>query len=213
MPETRKKTRHLTNCRLRIEPSLGRFIPFAYLYSREREREKETPRREKMGIPRFGLRIRNHARKTTLGVANSSTTTTTTTESPSSSHLLHDDDDDDDGPGVAIIDGPGLAHHIYHGLCENSSSSSSSTFTVITYGDCVHATIEWLDQLQGYGFRMYVPYLLQEKKRRRKDVWMYGYLYISDDPVFLETPYSSTAHSPHPKKTSESIDCRVISHD
>lgn len=65
------------------------------------------------------------------------------------------DDDDDDGPGVAIIDGPGLAHHIYHGLCEDSSSSSS-TSTVITYGDCVHATIEWLDQLQGYGFRMYV---------------------------------------------------------
>ncbi|EMF11288.1 uncharacterized protein SEPMUDRAFT_68761 [Sphaerulina musiva SO2202] len=111
-----------------------------------------------MGIPRFGLRIRNHARKTTLGVANSSTTTTKTRESPSSSssssssHLVHDDDDD--GPGVAIIDGPGLAHHIYHGLCENSSSSSSSTSTVITYGDCVHATIEWLDQLQGYGFRI-----------------------------------------------------------
>lgn len=30
----------------------------------------------------------------------------------------------------------------------------------------MHATIEWLDQLQGYGFRMYVPYLLQEKKKK-----------------------------------------------
>lgn len=123
-----------------------------------------------MGIPRFGLRIRNHARKTTLGVANSSTTTTESPSSSSSSHLVHDDDDDD-GPGVAIIDGPGLAHHIYYRLCEDSSSSSSSTSTVITYGDCVHATIEWLDQLQGYGFRMYVPYLLQEKK---EDGRMYG---------------------------------------
>lgn len=92
------------------------------------------------------------------------------------------DDDDDDSPGVAIIDGPGLAHHIYYGLCENSPSSSSSTSTVITYGDCVHATIEWLDQLQGYGFRMYVPHL----KRRWKDVWMCGCMdvYISDNPVF-----------------------------
>lgn len=121
------------------------------------------------------------------------------------------DDGDDNGPGVAIIDGPGLAHHIYHGLCENSSSSSSSTSTVITYGDCVHATIEWLDQLQGYGFRMYVPHLKRKKKKKmmkgRMDV------YISDNPAFLETPSSSTAHSPHPKKTSESIDCRVISHD
>lgn len=136
-----------------------------------------------MGIPRFGLRIRNHARKTTLGVANSSTTTTTTTESPSSSsrHLVHDDDDDDDGPGVAIIDGPGLAHHIYYGLCEDSSSSSS-TSTVITYGDCVHATIEWLDQLQGYGFRMYVPSLLQEKK---EDGRMYGCMDVLHVPIHI----------------------------
>lgn len=47
----------------------------------------------------------------------------------------------------------------------------------------MHATIEWLDQLQGYGFRMYVSHL---KRRRRKnedgrmygsvDVWMYTYL-------------------------------------
>lgn len=130
---------------------------------------------------------------------------------------MHDDgDDDDDGPGVAIIDGPGLAHHIYHGLCENSSSSSSSASTVITYGDCVHATIEWLDQLQGYGFRMYVPHLKKKGKRKKmaggKDVWIPGVcIYLT--PSFLETPSSSTAHSPHPKKTSESIDCRVILHD
>lgn len=45
----KKKTRHLTNCRLQIEPSLDRFIPFAHLFSRERrgERERETPRLEK----------------------------------------------------------------------------------------------------------------------------------------------------------------------
>lgn len=93
--------------------------------------------------------------------------------------------DDDDGSGVAIIDGPGLAHHIYHGLCENSSSSSSSTSTVITYGDCVHATIEWLDQLQGYGFRMYVPHL--KRKKKKEDGRMYGCM---DTCIYLTTQFS-----------------------
>lgn len=159
MPETRKKNTPSHKLQIANRAFLGPIHSLCtFVFQRKRERERETPRLDKMGIPRFGLRIRNHARKTTLGVANSSTTTTTTTTESSrssrSSHVLHDDDDG--GPGVAIIDGPGLAHHIYHGLCENSSSSSSSTSTVITYGDCVHATIEWLDQLQGYGFRMYV---------------------------------------------------------
>lgn len=39
--DKKKKTHHLTNCRLRIEPSLGRFIPFAHLFPTERERERE----------------------------------------------------------------------------------------------------------------------------------------------------------------------------
>ena len=77
-----------------------------------------------MGIQRFGSRMRDHATRTTLG----------TTDSPADH-------------GVAIIDGPGLAHYIYYGLCGSSSSS-------VTYGDCANATIAWLDKLRGFGFSM-----------------------------------------------------------
>lgn len=66
----------------------------------------------------------------------------------------------------------------------------------------------------GFGC-MYTPKKKMKKNEDgRMEVWMYLMdVYISDDPGSLETPSSSTAHSLRPKKTSESIDCRVISHD
>lgn len=77
-----------------------------------------------MGIQRFGLRVRDYATRITLG----------STDSPANS-------------AIAIIDGPGLAHYIYYGLCDRASAP-------VTYRACVGATIAWLDQLQRYGFKM-----------------------------------------------------------
>ncbi|KAI5360785.1 Putative PIN-like domain superfamily, Asteroid domain-containing protein [Septoria linicola] len=77
-----------------------------------------------MGIQRFGLRMRDYASKTTLGTTGSS-----------------------DCTDIAIIDGPGLAHYIYYGLCDSGSTS-------VSYTSCVEATIAWLDRLRSYGFEI-----------------------------------------------------------
>jgi hypothetical protein len=52
--------------------------------------------------------------------------------------------------GVGIVDGPGLAHYIYYGLCDLAKNRA------VTYQCCVDATTLWLDRMGKYGFGMYV---------------------------------------------------------
>ena len=82
-----------------------------------------------MGIQRFGAHMRGHAVKSVLG----------STETPAQKSL-------------AIIDGPGLAHHIYYKLCQKHITTTGT----ITYADCADAVVHWLDDLRLIGFKVYV---------------------------------------------------------
>ncbi|KXT02462.1 hypothetical protein AC578_7824 [Pseudocercospora eumusae] len=77
-----------------------------------------------MGIQRFGSRMRDYATRTTLG----------STASPQDT-------------SIAIIDGPGLAHYIYYGICDSANGP-------ITYRGCTEATKAWLDRMQQFGFKI-----------------------------------------------------------
>lgn len=50
-------------------------------------------------------------------------------------------------PRIAIIDGPGLVHHVYYRLCDKLKAP-------VGYSDCAKATITWLDTLKSLGFEM-----------------------------------------------------------
>ncbi|KXT07814.1 hypothetical protein AC579_9335 [Pseudocercospora musae] len=77
-----------------------------------------------MGIQRFGSRMREYATRTTLGCTGSPQDTS-----------------------IAIIDGPGLAHYIYYGMCDSATGP-------ITYRSSAEATKTWLDRLQQFGFKI-----------------------------------------------------------
>ncbi|KAF7197559.1 hypothetical protein HII31_01062 [Pseudocercospora fuligena] len=77
-----------------------------------------------MGIQRFGSRMRDYATRMTLGTTDSLKDTS-----------------------IAIIDGPGLAHYIYYGMCDNATGP-------VTYRRSAEATKAWLDRLEQFGFKI-----------------------------------------------------------
>lgn len=48
---------------------------------------------------------------------------------------------------IAIIDGPGLVHHIYYRLCDKLKAP-------VGYDDCAKETVVWLNTLRSFGFAM-----------------------------------------------------------
>jgi len=60
--------------------------------------------------------------------------------------------------GGAVIDGPGLAYHIFY-LCLNSRASVRYPFeTALSYEELGDACLEWLDGLRESGVDMCVSY-------------------------------------------------------
>ncbi|CAK4031954.1 Hypothetical predicted protein [Lecanosticta acicola] len=80
-----------------------------------------------MGIKGFGSRMSAYAQRTHLG---------------STSDPARD--------AVAIVDGPGLAHYVYYGLCGKREGSQKP----ITYTECAQAALEWLDLTQAIGMKI-----------------------------------------------------------
>lgn len=48
---------------------------------------------------------------------------------------------------LAIVDGPGLVHHIYYRLCDTSKAT-------VGYSSCAEEIVAWLDTLTSFGFKM-----------------------------------------------------------
>lgn len=93
-----------------------------------------------MGIKRFGLRMRDYAVRDTLG----------STNAPAKD-------------SVAIIDGPGLAHHVFYQLCDERQRN-------ITYQACVDAAIAWLKELRSIGFEIEAIFFDGALPESKKDV-------------------------------------------
>lgn len=74
-----------------------------------------------MGIPRLASRLSAYSRPVVLNEATSSR--------------------------IAVVDGPGLVHHVYYRLCDKLKGP-------VGYDDCAKATIAWLDTLKSFGFAM-----------------------------------------------------------
>ena len=53
----------------------------------------------------------------------------------------------------AIIDGPGFAHYVLHTL-ELNQSADSTIGTRVGYVACATEAVKWLQELEGYGFKM-----------------------------------------------------------
>ncbi|KAK4495807.1 hypothetical protein PRZ48_013075 [Zasmidium cellare] len=93
-----------------------------------------------MGIKRFGLRLRDYAIRDTLG----------STESPAKG-------------SIAIIDGPGLAHHVFYQLCDQRNAD-------ISYKACADAAISWLKELQYIGYKIEAIFFDGALPSSKKDV-------------------------------------------
>lgn len=58
--------------------------------------------------------------------------------------------------GNAVIDGPGLAYHIYHTCITAKVSTRNPLEAAPSYKEIGEATIEWLDRLRTSGVIVYV---------------------------------------------------------
>lgn len=87
-----------------------------------------------MGIPRFAYRMREYGTVKIIGTQGR----------------------EDESPrrrALAIIDGPSLAHALFHTLrCDEQSTESIAT--ICSYSALGIAAIDWLDNLWSYGFEV-----------------------------------------------------------
>ncbi|KAF2165821.1 hypothetical protein M409DRAFT_55681 [Zasmidium cellare ATCC 36951] len=131
-----------------------------------------------MGIKRFGVRMRDYAIRDTLG----------STESPAQD-------------SIAIIDGPGLAHHVFYHLCDQRNAH-------ISYKACVDAAITWLTELQSIGYKIQAMLFDGALPASKKDVrigrlqsytdrlWAYKQTIGSTTPTFSGQTWKNLSPPP-----------------
>lgn len=56
--------------------------------------------------------------------------------------------------GKVIVDGPGLAYHIYHRLLATKPRADNAIYAAPTYAELGHSTVMFLDELQKHNVIM-----------------------------------------------------------
>lgn len=89
-----------------------------------------------MGIPRFAGHLQHYSVSTTLG-----------------QKRVHDDDSDTVDPPRLVIDGPGLAYHLYYRLAHGPTSLGASD-TLPSYEQIGQAAIVFLSEIEAHHVQM-----------------------------------------------------------
>jgi len=58
----------------------------------------------------------------------------------------------------AIIDGPSLAYHVFYVCIARRAGARNALDAAPTYQELGQAAVDWLEQIETYGLKMYVDY-------------------------------------------------------